>query len=347
MTGICEKSKLRLLIVEDSEDDALLLLRELRRGNYEVSFVRVDTPSAMLIALKKTWDLVVCDYSMPQFNALDALKLLQENELDLPFIIVSGTIGEDVAVAAMKAGAHDYIIKGNLARLIPAVDRELREVKVRQERKKAQEQIKASLREKEILLKEIHHRVKNNLQIISSLLNLQAEYLKDTQTIAIFKDSQNRIQSMAIVHEKLYQSEDLATINLSDYIQDLVSNLSYSYEVNLESIVFKIDVEDVLLDIDTAIPCGLIINELISNSLKYAFPRGKSGEIWIKLKSSAKNQLRLIVSDNGMGLPENFDFNNTESLGLQLVDALTIQLKGTIEIDRARGTKFLITFPYK
>jgi len=345
MAETTEKAKLRLLMVEDSEDDALLLLRELRRGNYEVSFIRVDTPSAMTKALEKDWDLVICDYSMPQFNALDALKLLQENELDLPFIIVSGTIGEDVAVAAMKAGAHDYIIKGKLARLIPAVDRELREAKVRQERKKAQEQIKASLREKEVLLKEIHHRVKNNLQIISSLLNLQADYLKDPEAIEVFRDSQNRIQSMAIVHEKLYQSEDLATINLSEYIQDLVSNLSYSYEVNLEAIAVKIKVEEVLLDIDTAIPCGLIINELVSNSLKYAFPKHQSGEICIELKSLIGKQMKLTVSDNGIGLPENFDFNKTDSLGLQLVDALTTQLKGTIEIDRDRGTKFQIIFP--
>ncbi len=161
-----------------------MLLRELQRGGYEVTFERVDTPTAMKAAIaEQIWDIVICDYSMPTFSAPAALKQVKESGLDLPFIIVSGTIGEDTAVAAMKAGAHDYIIKGNLARLIPAVARELREAQVRLERKQAEEQIKASLQEKEVLLKEIHHRVKNNLQIISSLLNLQAEYLKDNQAL--------------------------------------------------------------------------------------------------------------------------------------------------------------------
>ncbi|AUB39254.1 CheY chemotaxis protein or a CheY-like REC [Nostoc flagelliforme CCNUN1] len=265
---------LRVLLVEDSEDDAFLILRELQRGGYQVTFERIDTPTAMKTAIAgQIWDIVICDYSMPTFSAPAALKQVKESGLDLPFIIVSGTIGEDTAVAAMKAGAHDYIIKGNLARLIPAVARELREAQVRRERKQAEEQIKASLQEKEVLLKEIHHRVKNNLQIISSLLNLQAEYIKDNQALEVFKDSQNRIESMALIHEKLYQSQDLAKINFADYIQDLVTNLFYSYNVNSSAISLKMNVEEVFLAIDAAIPCGLIINELISNSLKYAFPQ--------------------------------------------------------------------------
>ncbi len=197
---------LSVLLVEDSEDDAMLLLRKLEHSGYEPMFKRVDTAAGMNAALdQQMWDLVICDYSMPQFSAPAALKLLKQSGRDLPFIIVSGSIGEDIAVAAMKAGAHDYIIKGNLARLAPAIERELREAEVRLARRQAEEQIKASLAEKEALLKEIHHRVKNNLQIISSLLSLQADYLQDNQAIEIFKDSQNRIESMALIHEKLYQ----------------------------------------------------------------------------------------------------------------------------------------------
>ncbi|MDZ8136902.1 MAG: histidine kinase dimerization/phosphoacceptor domain -containing protein [Nostoc sp. DedQUE04] len=339
---------LRVLLVEDSEDDALLLLRELQRGGYEVTFERIDTPTAMKAAIaEQIWDIVICDYSMPTFSAPAALKQVKESGLDLPFIIVSGTIGEDTAVAAMKAGAHDYIIKGNLARLTPAVARELREALVRRERKQASEQIKASLQEKEVLLKEIHHRVKNNLQIISSLLNLQAEYLKDNQALEVFKDSQNRIESMALIHEKLYQSQDLARINFADYIQDLVTNLFYSYNVNSSDITLKMNVEEVFLAIDAAIPCGLIINELISNSLKYAFPQTEGGEISIDFCFDKVNLYTLGISDNGVGFAQDFDFDNTESLGLRLVKGLTHQLKGNIHFSSNNGVKYKIIFSTK
>ncbi|AVH69563.1 sensor histidine kinase [Nostoc sp. 'Lobaria pulmonaria (5183) cyanobiont'] len=339
---------LRVLLVEDSEDDALLLLRELQRGDYEVTFERIDTPTAMKAAIaEQIWDIVICDYSMPTFSAPAALKQVKESGLDLPFIIVSGTIGEDTAVAAMKAGAHDYIIKGNLARLTPAVARELREALVRRERKQAEEQIKASLQEKEVLLKEIHHRVKNNLQIISSLLNLQAEYLKDNQALEVFKDSQNRIESMALIHEKLYQSQDLARINFADYIQDLVTNLFYSYNVNSSAITLKMNVEEVFLVIDAAIPCGLIINELISNSLKYAFTQTEGGEICIDFYPNKVNLYTLTISDNGVGFAQDFDFHNTESLGLRLVKGLTHQLKGNIDFSSNNGVKYKIIFSTK
>ena len=336
---------LRVLLIEDSEDDAVLLLRELRYGGYEPVFERVDTAVAMNAALvRQTWDVIISDYSMPQFSAPAALTLLQKKELDLPVIIVSGSIGENTAVALMKAGAHDFILKGNLARLVPAIERELRESGERRDRKRAEAQIKASLQEKEVLLKEIHHRVKNNLQIISSLLNLQADYLKDNQAIEIFKDSQNRIESMALIHEKLYQSKDLAKINFADYIQELATSLFCSYEVNLNAITLKMNIEDVILGIDAAIPCGLIINELVVNSLKHAFPEGKPGEISIDFCSINANEFALVVSDSGIGLPKELDLQNTNSLGLQLVNALTNQLEGNINFVRTRGVKIIITF---
>lgn len=334
---------LRLLLVEDSEDDAMLLLRELRRGGYVPTFERVATATAMLNALSREWELIICDYCMPEFNAPVALKLLQETGLDLPFIIVSATIGEDVAVAAMKAGAHDYIIKDNLTRLVPAIERELREAKVRLARKQAEEQIKASLREKEVLLKEIHHRVKNNLQIVSSLLNLQAEYLKDKQAIEIFKNSHNRIETMALIHEKLYESDDFAKINFADYIRELVTNLFSAYTFDSNTIALKLNIEEIFLDIDTAVPCGLIVNELVSNSLKYAFPDG-DGEICVELHLITDNKIVLKVSDNGIGISEKFSLENTKSLGLQLVAALTNQLKGDLELNRNSGVEFKLTF---
>ncbi len=213
------------------------------------------------------------------------------------------------------------------------------------ERELAAAQLKASLQEKEVLLKEVHHRVKNNLQIISSLLNLQSEHMQDKQARESFQVSQKRIESMALIHEKLYQSNDLAQIEFDDYVQDLVDSLFYSYEVNSSAIARKTSLDKVSLDINTAIPCGLIINELISNILKHAFPAGKSGEFQVELHNNNDNQVALIISDNGVGFPLDFDFNQTESLGLQLVNTLTAQIGGTIELNKSVGTEFKITFP--
>lgn len=757
---------IRILFVEDSEDDTVLLVREIRSGGYGPVYERVDTPDAMKDALKnKEWDAIICDYAMPEFSMSEALKILQKSEHDLPFILVSGTIGEEVAVEAMKAGAHDYIMKDRLKRLVPAIEREIREAGKRQqarqaenaiqalvkstvgttgkdffnkvvssicewlgtdyafiwqitdgenvkalsmqhdgkinfenyyklrgtpcgniaengycfypegvcklypdatvlaeigaegyvgtplrnkngktigilcvvsrhklnlphrtaevmdiiaakasaeierkeimedlqrakeyseslinnsmdmiisvdkdrnivtfnqaaekvfgysreevlgkhvgilyddssqsmlihnttrdsgvyegeilnrkkngdtfisqlsstalcdkngnvigimgmsrdvterkqaereqvrlasfpqenpnpilecdeqgsvlyinpalrcimeglkcsaeqllpeghtelmrkclqegksikevevevydhvyvwtyhpaiklnlvhihgiditERKKASEQIKASLNEKEVLLKEIHHRVKNNLQVISSLLNLQSKYIGDEEVLSIFRESQNRVKSMSLVHEELYRSKDLARIDFAEYVRSLVNNLFRSYGTNSCDIIPKIDVVNVFLDVNTAIPCGLIINELVSNSLKYAFPsipvqdryESKKGEIKISLRriddlkpkpqdmesnttSKSANggnscnrnsrdidsKIELIVNDNGMGIPEDIDFRDTKSLGLQLVNTLTSQIDGTIELNRENGTEFRIRF---
>jgi len=212
------------------------------------------------------------------------------------------------------------------------------------ERKRAEEQIRTSLREKEVLLKEIHHRVKNNLQVISSLLRLQSQYVQDKRDAEIFKESRNRIKSMALVHEKLYQSKDLASINFHEYVGLLLNGLFRSYGVNTDKIALKTNIEDIMLGVDVAIPCGLIINELVSNSLKYAFPEDKAGEIEITLRTSDEGAMDLTVADNGVGLPGDWDLTNSGSLGLKLVKILTDQIDGKIELDRSEGTKFRIDF---
>lgn len=201
-------------------------------------------------------------------------------------------------------------------------------------------EIKNSLQEKELLLREVHHRVKNNLQIISSLLNLQSGYIKNKDDLEIFKDSLSRVKSMAFIHEQLYQSSNFVNINFSEYIGNLVTYLLHYYTEDPGSIKLNISVEDVFIDLDTSIPLGLIVNELVTNSLKHAF-QGKPGEISIDLHSIDDNQYTLTVADNGTGLPEGFDFN-TETLGLQLVNGLVKQLDGTIELDSSNGTRFKI-----
>jgi len=212
------------------------------------------------------------------------------------------------------------------------------------ERKKMTEQIEASLAEKETLLKEIHHRVKNNLQIITSLLNLQIRKLDDSKTIEALRDSQSRVRSMALVHEHLYRGKDFAHIDLGNYIRALGTGLLQSYETGNRGVRFDLKIQDVYVDINTAIPLGLISNELITNSLKYAFKEKNGGKISISATEDPQ-ALTFVVADNGAGMPEHITLENQTSLGLRLVNSLTSQLHGTVTIDRTEGTKFVFTIP--
>lgn len=201
--------------------------------------------------------------------------------------------------------------------------------------------INASLQEKVVLLREIHHRVKNNLQIVISLLNLQSRQIPDENVIKILQESQNRIRVMALVHEKLYRSDDISHIILSEYIRNLVTILLDFYVLDRRLLTAKVEMKDITLNIDTAIPIGLMINELVSNSLKHAFPEGRTGEIAISVQK-ADHTLTIMYKDNGVGIPEGFDWRNAPSLGLRLVISLVEQLSGTIELNRNQGTEFTI-----
>jgi PAS domain S-box-containing protein len=210
------------------------------------------------------------------------------------------------------------------------------------ERKKAEDDLRESLKEKEVLLREIHHRVKNNMEIISSLLNMQIRHVEEEEAENVLLESQGRVKSMAMIHEKLYQSKSLSKINFKEYVENLVSDIFYSYGIKKGTIEPDLEIEDINIDIDTAIPLGLIINELVTNSVKYAFPKCK-GSIKIKLKSS-QDQLELTLADNGVGLPDDLDYKYTDSLGLQLINGLVGQIDGEIELDKSHGTQFKITF---
>jgi PAS domain S-box-containing protein len=215
------------------------------------------------------------------------------------------------------------------------------------ERKRADERIRASLTEKEILLKEIHHRVKNNLQIISTLLDLQSDSIRDEHTLNLFRESQDRIRTMALVHEQLYNSRDLAYIDFSGYAERLVSSLYQSYVEDTGRIGMKVEVRGVELMIDQAIPCGLIINELVSNAIKYAFPGQRSGEIIVSGRTDDDGWVVLTVADNGAGLPQGFDWARAETLGLQIVSMLTRQLRGTLDLGEGSGASFMLRFRRK
>jgi PAS domain S-box-containing protein len=212
------------------------------------------------------------------------------------------------------------------------------------ERKQAEEKIRTSLQEKEVLLKEIHHRVKNNLQVVSNLLDLQSEHITDDRMRSFFQESQDRIRSMALIHEKLYQKRDYRCIDFGDYLDTLSRHLLYCYEKEPGLISLTVEADTVTVGIDEAIPFGLIVNELLSNSLKYAFPPGRKGSITIRCHSHDDGRISLTVADDGVGLPPGLDFRNTETLGLQLVTLLVRQLRGILEMENDGGASFGITF---
>ncbi|MBX7186795.1 MAG: PAS domain S-box protein [Vicinamibacteria bacterium] len=401
---------------------------------------------------------------MPHFDGLSALELLKASGLDLPFILVSGTVGEDVAVAAMRAGAHDYLMKDHLTRLAPAVRRELaeaaerfarrqaeaalqeseeryrtmfesmiegfcvlevlyddhgqandlrfldvnpafegqtglRDVKGRRTsevaraleaswieryariaatgeasrfedeakdlnrwfsvsayrvgeagrrtvgvlfhditaRKQAEASLRASLREKEALLKEVHHRVKNNLQVITSLMRLETSRTLEPSVRRVLKEMQGRIMSMALLHETLYRSGVFARVDLARYVQQLAGQLFRAHEAPSGRVRLSFDLAFVEIDIDRAIPCGLIVNELLANSLRHAFPDGQSGEVRVRLRGEAEGVVRLEVQDTGRGFPEDLEARRGKSLGLQLVSDLARQLGGSLELGPARA----------
>ena len=462
-------SQIRIVVLEDRADDAELVISELRRNRFEPSWVRVETESAFLAALRPSPDIILADYHMPQLEAPRALELLQSQNRDIPFIVVSGAIGEDAAVAIMRQGATDYLLKDRLKRLGPAVRRALEEKQMRDEKRRAEQALRASERRfysfmnnspalafikdsdgrilyinntceqtwnttlaecrgkldielwpagdaariraqdlsvldrgepsqvieelpaplgrvrhllsfrfpfadaagcrllggvsvditermqteralaaavsaKEVLLQEVHHRVKNNLQVISSLLNMQAELLADPSARDILLESQRRVESMAMIHERLYSHDDIDQLEFGKYVEVLTQELFHAYGVDSNLVNLRLDLDPVLLELNQAIPCGLILNELVTNSLKYAFPGGRRGQIQVALRCEEGHRVMLRVADNGVGLPPGLDWKRSHSLGLRIVDILARQLTAAIHQGAGPGGDFSLTF---
>lgn len=281
---------------------------------------------------KKLWEIGVfkdIKASKEAFLELQTKKYVRYE--DLPLETKDGRSMNVEFVSNVYFVGHERVIQCNIRDIT--------------DRKQAEEAVKRSLKEKEALLKELHHRVKNNLQIIASLLQLKLSKSKDKEVISVFKQTQERIKVMALVHQKFCESSDFITINIFGYVHELVNNLLSSYGVDREKIAVKIDVANVLLKIDLAVSCGLVINELLTNSFKYAFPENRKGEINISLRSIEKNKLEIIVSDNGIGIAKDFNLHSTETVGLALVvSTIESQLGGKIKLNREGGTKFKVTF---
>ncbi len=265
----------------------------------------------------------------------ESLKLAWEKRQKYQYELEGYNITKDGKQFPVEISSHIFKLKGEP--VILAVTRDITQ------RKKSELDLKSSLKQKEALLREVHHRVNNNLQIITSLLNLQSSKLEDGKSRDILMTSQSRIKSMAMIHDKLYKSQDLDSINIKNYLKEYISDIFSLYEVDRNIINYQMDVEDLNLGIDTAIPLGLVINELLINIIKYAFPKGQKGNINIEFNLK-DNIYTLIISDDGVGLPDNINPNNTETLGLQMANSLISQLEGTMEFSKDNGTKFKIIF---
>jgi PAS domain S-box-containing protein len=296
------------------------------------------------------------EYSLPFYGKrcpiLIDLVLNEDQETNESYRSITKTGGKMISetyipILSEGRGAYLWLIASPLydmnGTLIGAVE-SIRDIT---ERKESEDKIRRALDEKDVLLKEIHHRVKNNLQVVSALIELQIHYMKDANSINTLRDSQNRIRTMAIIHETLYRAKDLARVEFPTYIKKLVNALFDSYNVKDGSISVVYRIDPIELDVDTAIHCGLIINELVSNTFKHAFPDNREGTISIEFYQK-EQMYYLNYSDNGIGIPDGIDFETTESLGLKLVNLLvTEQLEGAISMTRDQGTRFNITIPVR
>ena len=376
---------MKFLIVDDNPGDRDLIVRYLRREFPDAAFVEVFRRQDFDETLAQgDVDVVLTDYHLHWTDGLWVLGRCRERLPDVPVIMVTDTGSEEIAVEGMKAGLSDYLLKSHPFRLPIAVKESLEKVRLRQAHEKAQEALRQAndrleakvaertrelrqltealrednaarqeaqarlqdlLQEKEVLFKEMHHRVKNNLQIVASLLDMQAEGIQDAHARRMFEESQHRIHVIALIHDTLYQGDNLAHIEVGPFIQRLASQLFDAAAVDVRRVSLEVEADEVFLGLTTAIPCGLIVNELVTNSLKHAFPDPQSGCVRIVLRAGSEGGVTLRVSDTGVGLPEGLDFRAGNSLGLQLVSILTEQLGGTIALEPGEGTTFTVTFP--
>jgi len=340
---------LRILLVEDNLGD-VRLLREMFATEPAGSFEITHLPRlglALNHLAQGEVDVVILDLGLPDGDGMEIVRRVRKLAPEVPVIVLTGRDDDDVVAAAMKEGVQDYLVKGQIeTRALPrALRHAIERFRMHSRAALTNIELERRVHEKDILLGEIHHRVKNSLQVVSSLLSLEAARISDPSVIEMLQSTQNRVRSMALIHQTLYQSNDFAHVDFEAFLRSFVPTLIQSYSLHPERIALSFHVNDVRLPIEAAVPCGLIVNELTSNALKHAFPEGRTGQITVNFEHDRSDHAILSVSDDGVGIPESFDFDRSETLGVQLVHVLAGQLCGAVTVRRAAPTQFVVRFP--
>ena len=359
-SGMNDGDKVGILVVDDQPSQLLsheAILRELGE--------RLVTARSGREALQRLMDedfaVILLDVNMPDMDGFETASLIHQHPRfeKTPIVFVTGAQPTTLdRLKGYRVGAVDYVEvpvvpeilrskvavfvdlnrkRRDLQRLNDALQAEIAQ------RRNAEEAVRHS-REKEVLLQEIHHRVKNNLQIITSLLRMQSRAVQDPAFSEALRECQNRVASMALIHDKLYRARDLARVSFGEYVRDLTNNILTSYALPARSVRVRLDIDDLSLSLDYAVPCGLILNELMSNCLKHAFPVGHSGTVYIGFHAEGEEELCLVVRDDGVGVPADVDLGRTSSLGWRLIRALVEQLGGVVQCQTAGGTSVEIRF---
>ncbi len=346
-----QRYNISVLFVDDNETIRQLYRRILEKHvNY--LYIAENGSHGLELYRKHKPDLVITDMVMPVMNGLEMVKEIKKIAPDAKFVVMSAYSEKDSFIESIHLGVDGYLMKPVEAKKLLSLIDEFAGITLmkwdlaakEKKRQEAEEYLKKSLAEKDVLLREVHHRVKNNMQIISSILSMQSRNIDEPRLKEVLQESQNRIHSMALIHENLYNHKSLANIMFSSYIKSLTGNIARTYSSQQENIQFDYQIDDAYLPMDIAIPCGLIINELISNSFKYAFVNKSNGIISIHFKNVKEDEFMLTVSDNGVGIPAEVNIFKTKSLGMKILHKLVQQIDGEIKSDFTNGTKFIINF---
>ena len=343
------RHNLSVLFVDDNETIRRLYQRILEKhvSNF---YIAKNGHHGLELYHKHRPDLVITDINMPVMDGIEMVREIKARYPSAKIIVMSVYSVKENFIESINLGVDGYLMKPVEAKKLLSLIDEFAGITLmkwelerkEEKRRKAEEYLKKSLEEKEVLLREVHHRVKNNMQIISSILRMQSRSVKDENLKMILQESQNRIHSMALIHENLYSNEGLSDVKFDNYIKSLVGNISRTFKSQQQHVKFKYQIDSTNLPMDIAIPCGLIINELVSNSLKYAFAKTNDGIITISFDKVDNSKYILIVEDNGVGISEDFDINKTKSLGMKIIYSLVKQIDGVITSDFTKGTKFCI-----
>jgi two-component sensor histidine kinase len=343
---------MKVVMVDDSPADCRLcqeLLGEVYGSDLHF-FASHDAPEGLEICRSLEPDCVLLDYKLPDMTGLEFLaQLCPEDSSAAPqfaVVMLTGMASEQIAVEAMRSGAQDYLVKDRISAegLGMAVRKATEKVGLIRALQSERDLLAQSLQEKEALIQEVNHRVKNNLAVIVSLLRLQASKMPDERLAAALRESQHRIESIALIHEQLYAHGDLRKVDLASHASLLAGSLFHSYGIEAGRISWRVAMEPLPLIVEQAIPAGLILNELVSNALKHAFPNGRSGSVAIE-GGVQQGRIHLAVQDDGIGVRPGVELVRSDSLGMQIIQILTRQLKGTFEVTCGRPATFRISFP--